>query len=161
MFLGVQIVSIAVMFCVIVSFLRERKLPILSTTWYQVFLFVAIFNFIFEMFSLLTIYEVLPGTLNRLSHQLFYISLVAVLQSFFIFVDIRCRNERRYSKLEIFSRLIPFIATGCLLKFGDIQYHIDGNIRYSEGSMVNGIYVIAAIFMLTYFIVIIYNRKNK
>ena len=52
MFLGVQIVSIAVMFCVIVSFLRERKLPILSTTWYQVFLFVAIFNFLFEIFSL-------------------------------------------------------------------------------------------------------------
>ena len=160
MFLGVQIVSVCVMVCVIVNFMRERKLPILSTTWYFVFLCVAVANFLCEMFSLLTIYEVLPIEWNRLSHQMFYLSLVAVLQSFFIFVDIRCRNEKRYSKLEIFSRLIPFILTFALFYFGEIEYHIDGNIRYSEGSMVDGIYVIAGTFMLTYFWLIYYNRKT-
>ena len=160
MFLGVQIVSVAVMFCIIVNFMRGRKLPILSTTWYMVFLYVAVFNFIFEMFSLLTIYEILPSEWNRLSHSLFYISLVAVLQSFFIFVDIRCRDEKRYSKLEIFSRLVPFIITGFLLRYGEIEYHIDDKIRYSEGSIVNGIYVIAAVFMVTYFVLVYYNRKR-
>ena len=111
MFLGVQIVSVCVMFCVFINFLQGRKLPILSTSWYMVFLGTAIANFLFEMFSLLTIYEILPAEWNTISHMLFYFSLVAVLQSFFVFVDIRCRNERRYTKLEIFSRLIPFIIT--------------------------------------------------
>lgn len=160
MFLGVQIVSVCVMFCLIVNFLRERKLPILSTRWYMVFLGTAIANFLFEMFSLLTIYEILPAEWNDISHQLFYFSLVGVLQSFFIFVDIRCRKERRYTKLEIFSRLIPFIITMALFMTGEIEYHIDGNIRYSEGAVVNGMYVIAAIFMLTYFMLVFYNRKS-
>lgn len=160
MFLGVQIVSICVMLCVIVNFLRERKLPILSTTWYMSFLGTAVANFFFEMFSLLTLYEILPSKWNRISHQLFYISLVGVLQSFFIFVDFKCRKERRYTKLELFSRVIPFVLTGALLKFGDVEYYIDGNIRYSQGSMVYGIFVIAAIFMVTYFMLIYYNRKT-
>ena len=160
MFLGVQIVSVCVMFCIFINFLRARRLPILSTRWYMVFLCTAIANFLFEMFSLLTIYEVLPAAWNDVSHMLFYFSLVAVLQSFFIFVDIRCRNERRYTKLEIFSRLVPFIITAGLFIFGEIEYHIDGNIRYSEGSMVDGMYAIAATFMLTYFMLIFYNRKT-
>ena len=158
MFLGVQIVSVCVMFCVFINFLQERKLPILSTRWYMVFLCIAIANFLFEMFSLLTIYEILPAEWNTISHMLFYFSLVTVLQSFFIFVDIRCRNERRYTKLEIFSRLIPFIITAGVFIFGEIEYHIDGNIRYSEGSMVDGIYVIAAMFMVTYFVLVYYLR---
>ena len=121
MFLGVQIVSVCVMFCVFINFLRERKLPILSTRWYMVFLCTAITNFIFEMFSLMTIYEVLPAEWNKISHMLFYFSLVTVLQSFFIFIDIRCRNERRYKKLEIFSRLVPFILTVGVFIFGEIE----------------------------------------
>lgn len=160
MFLGVQIVSVCVMFCIFINFLHGRKLPILSTRWYMVFLCTAIVNFLFEMFSLLTIYEILPAEWNTISHMLFYFSLVAVLQSFFIFVDIRCRNERRYTKLEKFSRVIPFIITAGVFIFGEIEYHIDGNVRYSEGSMVDGMYAIAATFMLTYFMLIFYNRKT-
>ena len=119
MFLGVQIVSVCVMFCIFINFLHGRKLPILSTRWYMVFLCTAIVNFLFEMFSLLTIYEILPAEWNTISHMLFYFSLVAVLQIFFIFVDIRCRNERRYTKLENFSRVIPFIITAGVLLNSD------------------------------------------
>ena len=74
MFLGVQIVSVCVMFCVFINFLLGRKLPILSTRWYMVFLCTAIANFLFEIFSLLTIYEILPAEWNTISHMLFYFS---------------------------------------------------------------------------------------
>ena len=78
MFLGVQIVSISVMLCVIMGFSGLRKLPTLSAVWFQRFLYIAVINFILEMFSLLTLYEKLPTEWNRLSHQLFFVSLIAV-----------------------------------------------------------------------------------
>lgn len=160
MFLGVQIVSIVVMLCVIIGFSGLRKLPTLSTVWYQRFLYVAVFNFILEMFSLLTLYEKLPSEWNRLSHQLFFVSLVGVLHCFLLFIDIRGRNQKRYTMLELCLRAIPFALTVPVILFGEVHYHIDGMIRYSQGSMVTGIFVIAAVYFISY-VLLVYHFRNE
>ena len=131
MFLGVQVVSIAVMLCIIVRFTALRKLPTLSTSWYKIFLYTALVNFSLEMFSLLTLYEKLPTEWNRFSHQLFFASLIAVLHCFFLFIDIRNRNQKRYTIAELVIRSIPFILAAGVLVFGEITYHIDNMVRYS------------------------------
>ena len=143
MFLGVQVVSIAVMLCIIVRFSVLRKLPTLSTIWYQGFLYGAIINFTLEMFSLLTLYEKLPVKWNLLSHRLFFASLVGVLHLFFLFIDIKIRNQKRYSLLEFSVRTIPLVITALVLVFGEVEYHVDNMVRYSHGSMVTGISLIA------------------
>ena len=96
MFLGVQIVSIAIMIYVIVGFSMLRKLPTLSTRWFQNFLYVAVLSFVLEIFSLLTLYEKLPSEWNRISHQMFFVSLILVLHSVLVFIDIKSRNQRRF-----------------------------------------------------------------
>jgi len=160
MFLGVQIVSIAVLMCIIIGFSGLRKLPILSTRWYQRFLRVAVLNFLMEIFSLLTLYEKLPAEWNRLAHQLFFGSLVCVLHCFLFFVDIKGRNQRRYSYTELNVRSIPFWLTIPLLIFGEVNYYTDGMLRYSYGSMVTGIQVVAIIYLLSYLLLVIHFRKT-
>ena len=160
MFLGVQLVSIAIMLCVITGFSGLRKLPTLSTRWFQMFLYVAVVNFILEIFSLLTLYEKLPAEWNRISHQMFFVSLIAVLHSFLFFIDIRGRNQRRYTAKELIFRSIPLMLTVPVILFGELHYHIDGMIRYSQGTMVSGISMVAAGYFMAYMI-LVYKFRMK
>ncbi|MBQ3559705.1 MAG: EAL domain-containing protein [Agathobacter sp.] len=159
MFLGVQIVSIAVLLCIIIGFSGLRKLPILSTKWYERFLLAALFNFIFEIFSLLTLYEKLPSEWNRLSHQLFFVSLVGVLHCFLLFIDIKGRNQKRYTLKELIARSAPFWFTIPVILFGELEYYVDGMMRYSQGSMVIGISVIAGVYILSYVLLVYHFRS--
>ena len=160
MFLGVQLVSIAVMICVITGFSKSRKLPTLSTLWFRTFLYVAVINFCLEMFSLLTLYERLPKEWIRLSHQLFFASLIAVLHCFLFFIDIRGRNQRRYTVKEVCLRAIPVLIATPIILFGELDYHIDGMIRYSQGLMVTGTSLVAAGYFLAYMI-LVYKFRAK
>ena len=159
MFLGVQIVSIAVLLCIIIGFTGLRKLPILSTKWYERFLHCALMNFILECFSLLTLYEKLPAEWNRLAHQLFFVSLIGVLHCFLFFIDIKGRNQKRYTNKEFFLRTTPFWFTIPVILFGEVNYYVDGMVRYSYGSMVTGISIIAAIYIISYML-LVYHFRN-
>lgn len=159
MFLGVQIVSIAVLLCIMIGYSGLRKLPIYSTKWYGRFLQCALANFVLECFSLLTLYEKLPVEWNRFSHQLFFISLVGVLHCFLLFIDIKGRNQKRYTKKELLMRSVPFWFTVPVVLFGEVNYYVDGVVRYSYGSMVTGISIIAAIYIVSY-ILLVYHFRN-
>lgn len=160
MFLGVQFVSSAVVLCIITGYLGLRKLPILSAKWFGRFLWAALLNFIFEIFSLLTLYEILPAEWNRLSHQLFFTSLIGILHCFLFYIDIKGRYQRRYSYAEFAVRTLPFWFTIPLLLFGEIEYYIDGMVRYSYGSMVTGIYIIAAVYFVSYVLLLCHFRDR-
>ncbi len=160
MFLGVQIVSIAIMIYVIVGFSMLRKLPTLSTHWFQNFLYVAVLSFVLEIFSLLTLYEKLPSEWNRISHQMFFVSLILVLHSVLIFIDIKSRNQRRYTAKEVFFRSIPLAITLPVVAFGELHFHVDGMMRYSQGFMVAGISYAAASYFIA-FMVLIYRIRTR
>ncbi len=160
MFLGVQIVSIAIMIYVITGFTMLRKLPTLSTLWFHRFLYVAVGCFCLEIFSLLTLYEILPAEWNPISHKLFFISLVAVLHSVLLFIDIKARNQKRYSFKEGFFRSISLVLTVFVMIFGELSYHIDGKVRYSQGTMVLGISWVAAGYFIAY-VVLVYRIRHR
>lgn len=162
MFLGVQIVSIAVLFCIIIAFMGLRKIPILSTKWYGRFLVAAAINFGFELFSLYTIYNIdtVSESTNRLAHQLFMTSLIGVLHCFLWFIDIKGRNQRRYTNPEMYIRMTPFLSVPPIMIFGEVNYYVDGAVRYSYGSMVTGTIVLVAIYLVSYFLLVIHFRKQ-
>ncbi len=160
MFLGVQIVSIAIMVYVIAGFTMLRKLPTLSTLWFHRFLYVAVFSFCLEIFSLLTLYEKLPAEWNPISHRLFFISLITVLHSVLLFIDIKSRNQRRYNLKEGLFRSIPLALLVVVMIFGKLEYHVDGMVRYSQGSMVIGISLVAAGYFLAYTI-LVYRIRHR
>ncbi len=162
MFLGVQIVSIAVLLCILIGFTGLRKLPILSTKWYNRFLYAGLINFIFEIGSLLTIYHIdeVPAWLNRLTHQLFMISLIGVMHCFLFFVDMKGRNQKRYSNKEFYVRTLPFWFVVPIIIYGEVEYYVDGMIRYSYGSMVTGTIIAVGIYILSY-ILLVFHFKSK
>jgi len=162
MFLGVQIVSTAVLLCIIIGFTGLRKLPILSTRWFHRFLYASLINFVFEMFSLVTLYniDVVPAWMNRLSHQLFMISLIGVMHCFLFFIDMKGRNQKRYTNKEFFYRTMPFWFVVPLIVFGHVNYYVDGMTRYSYGSMVTGTIVFVVIYLVSYFL-LVFHFRNK
>lgn len=162
MILGVQVVSTVVLLCIITGFQGLRKLPVLSTIWFGRFLSCALFNFIFEIFSLFTLYnmDVVPAWMNRLSHQLFMLSLIGALHCFLFFIDIKGRDQRRYSTVEMLTRITPFMFVVPLIIFGEVDYVVDGIARYSSGSMVTGTVVFVAIYIISYFL-LAFHFRNK
>ena len=162
MFLGVQIVSIGVVMCVMLGFVGIRKVPTLSTTWFKRCLGTAIINFIFEGFSLITLYhtEVVSASVNRIAHQLFVISLTGFLHCFLMFVEMRGRNQKRYVAKEMIARATPFLLVVPVVLFGEVKYYIDGMTRYSYGSMILGIRIIVAIYIIAYFLLVIHFRNK-
>lgn len=161
MFLGVQIVSIAVLLCILLGFSGLRKLPILSTKWFHRFLNLAVINFLCEIFSLVTIYQIdnVPDWLNRLSHQLLMISLIGVMHSFLFFIDMKGRNQKRYTNKEFIARTLPFWFVVPLILFGEVDYYVDGMTRYSYGSMVTGTIIFVVIYIVSYFL-LVFHFKN-
>lgn len=158
---GVQIVSIAVLVSIVIGYTGLRKLPILSTKWFERFLKTGLFNYMCEVFSLITLYyiDVVPAWLTRLAHQFHMGSLVLVMHTFLLFVDIKGRNQKRYSKKEMAARLVPLLFTIPVLLLGEVNYVIDGMTRYSYGTMVTGIIVILAIYIISEFILVFHFRK--
>ena len=161
MFLGVQIVSVGVVLCVMLGFVGLRKVPTLSTAWFRRCISTAIINFIFEGFSLVTLYhtEVVSASVNRIAHQLFVISITGFLHCFLMFVEMRGRNQKRYTTKEMLARATPFLLVVPVVLFGEVNYYTEGLSRYSYGSMIFGIRVIVAIYIMSYFLLVIHFRK--
>lgn len=159
MFLGVQIVSIAVLVCIILGFSKLRKLPTLSTRWFTGFLYTAVVNFVLEMLTLLALYEKIPESWLRPTHQMFFWSLISVLHCFLLFIDIKGRNQKRYKKRELVLRVLPIAVTLPILLFADIGYHMEGMMRYSQGPMVTGISLIAVGYFVTY-VFLVHHYRN-
>ena len=53
------------------------------------------------------------------------------------FIDIKGRNQRRYTPVEFLCRTATFALIVPVILFGEVKYHIDGMVRYSYGTMVN------------------------
>lgn len=159
---GVQIVSTVVLMCILLGFSGLRKLPILSTKWFFRFLVAGLINFGFEIFSLYALYnlDTVPEWMPRLSHQLFFVSLIGVMHCFLFFIDIKGRNQKRYAGLEFYVRTIPFWFVVPIILFGKVNYYVDGNIHYSYGSMVTGIKIVVAVYIVSYILLVIH-FKNK
>ena len=162
MFLGVQIVSVAVVLSVVVGYVGIRKVPTLSTIWFRRCVTTALINFSFEAFSLITLYhlETVSEPINRLAHQLFVISLTGFLHCFLMFVEMRGRNQKRYTPKEFFVRTTPFIFIVPVVLFGEVKYFIDSAYRYSYGSMIEGIRIVVAVYILSYILLLVHFGKR-
>lgn len=162
MFLGVQVVSIALLLSIAIGFKNVRRLPILSTRWYERFLNAAIANLGIEFIALCALYNIerFPEWVVQLCYRLFIVSLILLMHCFLMFLEIKGRNQRRFSKKELFPRTIIVLSIVPVVIFGDIQLFVDGMVRYPYGSMLNGLYIFMVIYIVSYFL-LIWHFKNS
>mgnify|MGYP002515761672 FL=1 len=160
--LGVQIVSFTVMLTIAVIFFSNKHIKLLSTRIYTLYLSVSLLYSVFEGCTIYTLYHIdrIDPFINRLAHQLFIGSLVLILMFLFIYIDILTRKQKRYKPIELIISILPALLSLVMTAFGEIDYHIGSDGRYSSGSVVMVLYGCLAVYALWTIITVIRRRKS-
>lgn len=162
MIYGIQIASFLFLITIVVNYFKHKRLPLQSTVFFTAFIIISIVSLLSEAFTLITINnDALVNTyLNRFAHQIFICSINLIILFLYLYIDLKCRKQRKYSPLEITLRLIPFIISFGFILFGDLKYSLDTNIRYSYGIMTYTIYISALLYIILTIIDLIRFRKD-
>lgn len=162
MIFGIEIASFLFLITILINYFKQKKLPLQSTKFFTAFMVLGVINIIFEALSLVTIYndEYINSYLNRFTHQLFYLSLDFFVTALFFYIDLKCRNQKKYSKLELLIRLIPLIVGIFIIIFGSLKYDTTNIVRYSYGLVSYSIYIIIYLYVIVLIIELIFHYKQ-
>jgi len=144
-----QIVSLAVVLTIIFNFFRNKRMPFLSTKLFAAFLSCAGLNIIFELCALYTLghMDAVMPWLNRFTHQIFIGTLDLTIFFLYLYVDVKEREQRRYTMKELLLRMLPLFGAFIMVLFGGIHYYVEEDGMYSYGTMAMTVYVSVAIYM--------------
>lgn len=158
---GIQIASSIFMITILINYFRQKRLPILSTKIFTIFILVSLSNLIFEYLTLYTINNLdnVSAIINRLCHQFFIGSIDCIISLLFFYVDIRSRKQKKYNYKELIIRIFPMILTLLAIIFGPLHYYIGEDGYYSYGFMANTIFINVIVYMIP-LVYIIFKRKN-
>lgn len=157
-----QISSLALILVIIINYILNRKLNLMSTRLFSIYLFLVLFNITAEFFTLYTLSKMpyINMTYNRLAHQLFIGSLNLVVFFLYLYVDMKIRIQQRYTKRQIILRLIPLITSLIIVIFGKLDYEIHSSVRYSYGPMAFTVYLCIFIYMTALIRLLIFKNKK-
>lgn len=143
-----QIAAICFFSIIIFDYLRNKKLPLLSTKCFSAMLVFAGFNLCFDIITVFTIthMSVVPPFLNRLSHQLFIGTLIIMVVFLYMYVEILGHEQKRVKARKLLLTLIPFAISIFALIFGKLDYFVTDKAAYSYGPMANLVYISVAIY---------------
>lgn len=144
-----QVASIGVLLILIYNYFKNKRLPLLSTKCFTVFLFVSFFNLFADMVSVYAInhYWTMSDFTLRFCHQIFVGSLDVLAFSLYLYVEILDNSQKRFNPKELLLRLLPLIFAAVMVIFAPIQYHVSYGVYYSYGAMPSTVYISAAVYV--------------
>lgn len=156
-----QIAAILFLLVIIYDYLKNRKLPVYSIKFFSGMLIFTSINLVADIASVYTITHMdeVPGWLNRFTHQVFIGSLNMCIVLLYFYVSTLGKNQKRYNKVRVLIRLIPFMIAMLLVIVGDLKYYNDGVTAYSYGLMATTVYASIVVYMLFVIIDLIRYRK--
>lgn len=145
-----QIVASLFLCVMVVSYMKNRKLPLASTRWFKLILTGVCINIIFDIASVYTInhMDVVPLWINRLCHQFFIGSLDMIIMCLFFYISILGNGEQRYTNKAFIIRLLPFALSMLMVLFGNLEYTVTDKGAYSHGMMANTVYFSCAVYAI-------------
>ena len=145
-----QIAAICFLAIIVFSYVRMRKLALWSTRVFNCVLIGTCVNLALDVCAVYTIthMDTVPLWVNDLFHRLFALSLVSIMASLYIYIEAIGRKQKRFSRVQLMLRFIPYYAALGWIVFGDIYYYQGSAGVYSYGSMTTAVYVIAAIYAI-------------
>lgn len=157
-----QIVALVVVLTILFNFFRNKRMPFLSTKMFSNYILVTFFNLLFEIFSLYTLLhmDVVPEVLNRFAHQLFIGTLDLSIFFLYVYVDIKVREQKRYSVKELIIRILPLVFAMVMVVFGDLQYYKGTDGVYSYGTMAMTVYL-SVIIYISLIIICLFVKRNR
>ena len=153
-----QIASLFFLFIILYNYLRTNKLPLLSTKFFTMFIYAATINLFADIGTVYTIthMDTVPAWLNRLTHQVFILSLNICIVGLFLYVSALGKSQKRFGFRGMLVRLLPFFISLIFIIFGRLYYFNNGVLAYSYGPMAITVYSIIAVYMT----MIIYNTLH-
>lgn len=143
-----QIVAAAFLFILEITYIKRRKLPILSS-W--CFTTMMIFAGIYMCADISTVFTIgflnqLPAWLNRMTSQIFIGSINSILFCIYLYISVILRNQKRMNRIDLAISFIIYIVSISLLTFAPLNFYRDQNGFYAYGVMATSCYVISMIY---------------
>lgn len=146
-----QIAAILIFIVLFVDFIRNKKIPLLSTRLFFIILIFCGINLIFDITTVYTITNLdkVNPIVNRFFHQLFIGSLDFVIFFLYLYVDTLGKKEKRFSiNIKNTFKMIPIFLSIVIVIFAPLYYYNDGTYAYSYGPMTYTVYISVAIYMI-------------
>lgn len=156
-----EIISLSVIFVLLVYFYKNRKLPLLSTKFFSIFMITAFVNLVAEVLTVygLNHYWTISQMLLRLFHQIFIGTLDILIFSLYLYCSFLNSHQKRYTLKQLIPRILPLLLAIIMVIFAPLKYYVGYGVKFSYGPMANTVYLSIFIYMLLTFYVV--NGKNK
>lgn len=151
-----QLAAAAVLIIIIVDYIRNPHLKLMSTKCFRAMLISAACSIALDIVTVYTIIhmDTVPAAVNRVFHQLFFASVLLVLLFNFMYVMILSRNQKRLGKKQLVVTALPLAVSAVMIAVGRLEYFYSDTAVYSYGSMANAVYVCGIVYLILTFRVI-------
>lgn len=146
----IQITAVAVVSILLINYFRSKRLPLMSTRIFSVFMVVSAVNLVFDIATVYTInhIETVSPAVNRFCHQMFIGSLDIMAYLLFLYVNNLAHKQERLPIGKLVLLSLPLAATLCVVAVAPLYYNLDTSVRYSYGPMAYTVYLSVAGYLL-------------
>lgn len=145
----IQLTAIVIMSIIVWNYARSKRLPLITTRVFGIFLMTSGINLVAELATIDTIYhiEIIDPLLNRFCHQVFIGTLNLTIFWLHMYVEYRAKEQKRESVRKFLIRVTPLTISMLMVVFGPLYYYIGEDGRYSYGPMAMTVYVSIFIYV--------------
>lgn len=145
-----QILGLLVIGILFINYCRDRKLPLMSTRIFTIFMIFAASNIVFDGLTVYTITHLdsVPAVLNRFVHQVYIWTLNSLLYCLYFYVLILSENQKRISTKQLILRSIPYGVSVIAIIVAPLRYYVSETAFYSYGLMADTVYICVVIYIL-------------
>lgn len=157
-----QIAALLILAMITADYIKTPHLKLISTRSFKILVGLTAANLCFDISTVYTITHMntVPEWLNKLMHQLFIFSIIAVAFTYFIYVLMLSRNQKRLEKGQLIPCTLPLLTSLFFIIFGDIDYFVSDMGVYSYGMIVTPVYICATLYALFALIISIVKNDN-
>ena len=159
---GIQITATIVMLIIIISFMRNRKLPLLSIFCFWMMIVFSLMYTIADFVAVYSLYNLNNNNINvlNIAYRLVLVSLMLIGYSWFCYIECKRENRKDNGFKGAFLTGIPlWIGIGVCI-FGNITFIEDARGNYPVGLMIWTSYIAMAIYLFAVVLILFMYKKN-
>ncbi|MBQ8780090.1 MAG: EAL domain-containing protein [Oscillospiraceae bacterium] len=155
-----QISAAAIFIVIVIDYVRGKKSTLAASKWFSIMLIFTGIYLISDTATIFTINLAIDSAINRAVHQFYLISLVTIVFSLSIYVEMLGYRFRNMSKLKIAFWLAPYAASVIMCLVSDFSYTVTSTVSYlAYGPVVFMVYFTLGFYIL-WIVCRSFNYKN-
>ena len=146
-----QLAALIFVAVILFDFLRSKKIPTVANKKFRVVIICTVINLFCDITTVYTIthMDTVPDTVNIIAHRALYISIAAVVQSFYKYICALDSDKGTENKIVSALCNLPFAAAVASALFLKIYFVCDNEkYAYSQGAAVVAMFFFVGILLL-------------